>query len=75
MNLQIFLASWRAFGHFLGGLLGRVAMTIFYFTVFAPFAVGVVVFGDPLQIKTTPQSLWRPRTTGDQDLASIMRQF
>lgn len=74
-NLQIFWASWKAFGHFLGDLLGRVAMTIFYFTAFVPFAIGVRLFSDPLQIKQQPSALWRPRTTGDQALQQIERQF
>lgn len=73
--LQLFWESWKAFGHFLGGLVGRIAMTVFYFTVFAPFGIGVKLFSDPLQIKHTPAKLWRERPTGDQSLQDVLRQF
>jgi hypothetical protein len=67
--------GWIAFGHFLGNLLARVVLSIFYFTIFVPFGVGVRRLSDPLQIKTRPDSLWRPRSTGDQTLPEVGRQF
>jgi hypothetical protein len=70
-----FWQGWKAFGHFLGNLLARVVLTVFYFTVFVPFALGVRLFGDPLQIKSTPTKLWQSRTTGDQTLKEVMRQY
>lgn len=70
-----FWQGWKAFGHFLGNLLARVVLTIFYFTVFVPFAVGVRLFSDPLHIKSTPAKLWHSRTTGDQTLEEVLRQF
>ena len=72
---QTFWASWKAFGHFLGNILGRISMTVFYFTVFVPYGIGVRLFTDPLQIKTQPDTLWRPRDTGDQTLQEITRQY
>lgn len=66
---------WKQFGHFLGDWLGRVALTIFYFTVFVPFGIGVRMFADPLEIKTDPAERWRPRKTGDQNFDDVMRQF
>jgi hypothetical protein len=67
--------GWKAFGHFLGNLLARVVLSIFYFTIFVPFGLGVRWLSDPLQIKTKPTSLWRPRSTGDQILTEVGRQF
>ena len=67
--------SWKAFGRLLGNIVARVALSIFYFTVFVPFGLGVRWFSDPLQIKTKPSSLWRPRTTTDQTLTEVERQF
>lgn len=67
--------QWKQFGHFLGDWLGRVALTIFYFTVFVPFAIGVRLFSDPLDIKTDPAERWRPRETGDQNFEEVLRQF
>jgi hypothetical protein len=70
-----FWQGWKAFGHHLGNLLARLVLTIFYFTVFVPFAVGVRLFGDPLHLKTTFAPLWRMRPTGDQTLEDVMRQY
>ena len=70
-----FWQGWKAFGHFLGNLIARVVLTIFYFTVFVPFALGTKLFSDPLQTKTTPAKLWHSRPTGDQTLEEVLRQF
>ena len=73
--LKRFWEAWKAFGHFIGNLLARVVLTVFYFTVFVPFAIGVRLFSDPLYLKTTASPFWRPRTTGDQNFEDILRQF
>ena len=73
--LKKFWKGWKAYGHFLGNLIARVTMMIFYFTVFVPFAIGVRLFSDPLQIKTHPARLWRSRVTTDQKLEDVLRQF
>lgn len=70
-----FWQGWKAFGHFLGNLIARVVLTIFYFTVFVPFALGTKLFSDPLQIKNTPAKLWHSRPTGDQTLEDVLRQY
>lgn len=67
--------GWKAFGELIGNLLARIVLTIFYFTIFVPFALGVRLLSDPLQIKSRPSELWRSRATGDQELADVMRQF
>jgi hypothetical protein len=67
--------GWKAFGRFMGNMVARVALSIFYFTVFVPFAVGVRLATDPLQLKGRPDSLWRPRTTGDRSLEDVERQY
>ena len=66
---------WKQFGHFLGDWLGRAVLTIFYFTVFVPFGIGVRLFSDPLHIKTEPDERWRPRETGDQNFEEVLRQL
>lgn len=73
--IRDFWHGWKAFGQFLGDWLARVVLTIFYFTIFVPFGLGVRLFGDPLNIKAQPAQLWRPRATGDQKLEEIQRQF
>lgn len=73
--LQKIWQAWKAFGLFLGNLVARVVLSIFYFTIFVPFGLGVRLFSDPLQVKTKPGSLWRPRSTEDQALDAVRRQF
>jgi hypothetical protein len=66
---------WKAFGRLMGNLVARVALTVFYFTVFVPFGLGVRWWSDPLQVKTSPSSLWRPRTTAEPSLTEAERQY
>jgi hypothetical protein len=66
---------WKPFGRFVGNQIARVVLSVFYFTIFVPYGLGVRLFGDPLQMKTRPNSLWRPRSTGDPTLAEAGRQF
>jgi hypothetical protein len=73
--IEDFWHGWKAFGQFLGDWLARVVLTVFYFSVFIPFGVGVRLFADPLQVKKQPDKLWRPRLTGDQTLEETMRQY
>ena len=70
-----FWHGWKEFGQFLGDWLARVVLTIFYFTVLIPFGIGVRLLSDPLHIKTKATPFWRPRTTGDQELKEVLRQF
>ncbi len=72
--IQDFWHNWKAFGQFLGDWLARVVLTVFYFTIFVPFGLGVRLFADPLQIKKQPDQLWRPRSTGDQKFEDVVRQ-
>lgn len=67
---------FKRFGQFLGDLLARVVLTVFYFTIFAPFGAGVRFLGDPLQLRRTPPtSFWINRTTRDRVLEDANRQF
>jgi hypothetical protein len=66
---------WKAFGRFMGNMVARVLLSVFYFTVFMPFGLGVRLFGDPLHLKTAPDSLWRPRATPEPTPADAARQY
>lgn len=61
--LRKFWAAWKKFGHFMGDLIGRLVLTIFYFTIFLPFGLGMRLLGDPLDIKQRIDSRWRDRKT------------
>ncbi len=54
-------ARWKAFGEFIGNIVARVILTVFYFTIFVPFGVGTSSFSDRLGIKTIPEQFWHPR--------------
>lgn len=75
-TLKKFWRAWMRFGHFMGDMVGRVVMTLFYFTILLPFGVIVTLFSDPLDRKhTNQQPAWHARTTGDRTLEEARRQF
>ena len=65
---------WKFYGRFIGNLLARVVLTIFYITVFVPFGIGSRLFSDHLGIQTMPDQLWQIRDTPDQTIESSRRQ-
>ena len=68
--------GWMKFGHFMGDIVGRVVMTVFYFTLLLPFGLIVTLFGDPLDMKHKDKTpTWRARTTGDRTMEEAQRQF
>jgi hypothetical protein len=68
--------AWKRFGQFLGDILARIVLTLFYFTVLVPFGLGVRLLSDPLRTRHTgTTSLWALRQTGDQSLDEARRQF
>lgn len=42
---------WKRIAHKIGEFQSRLILSIFYYVMFAPFAVGVKIFSDPLRIK------------------------
>jgi hypothetical protein len=69
--------GWLRFGQFLGDILARVVLTLFYFTVFVPFGLGVTLLSDPLHVRDKSAQAWLPRETEDDEpsLAGAGRQF
>ena len=56
--------AWKRFGQFMGDMVARLVLTLFYFTLFVPFGLGVTLFSDPMQMRDTAPSGWRARGTG-----------
>jgi len=52
--------GWKRIGRKIGNFQARVLMTIFYFTLFFPFALLVRWNSDPLAIKPDAGHGWRP---------------
>jgi len=66
--------KWKAFGRRAGDFLGRVLMSIFYFTLAAPFGLIVRIFSDPLKLKRRPPR-WEPRPKEEPDLERAREAF
>ena len=67
--------AWKRIGQFIGDMIGRVVLTVFYFTLFMPFALGVRFFGDPLGMRPSSRVKWVERTTHDLTLEDSRRLF
>jgi len=74
-TLRIIWATWKRIGQFIGDFIARVVLSLFYFTLFVPFAVGVRLFGDPLGVKAKGNPpRWLERATHDLALDDARRQ-
>ena len=67
--------AWKRFGKFMGDLIGRLVLTVFYFTLFMPFGLGVRLLGDPLAIRPLSRAKWLERKTQDLTLEDSRRLF
>lgn len=67
--------AWKRFGQFMGDMIGRLFLTVFYFTLFVPFALGVRFFGDPMAIRQSGHVKWVERKTNDLTLEDSRRLF
>jgi hypothetical protein len=67
--------AWKRIGQFIGDAIGRVVLTLFYFTLFMPFGLGVRLFGDPLTIRPLSPAKWLERKTHDLTLDDSRRLF
>jgi hypothetical protein len=65
---------WKRIGQTIGDFIGRIVLTVFYFTLLAPFGLGVRLRGDPLAIKPSKHKVqWLERTTRDRTLIDVRR--
>ena len=66
--------GWKRFGQMMGDLVGRIVLTVFYFTIFMPFGLGVRIFADRLDVKGWQSPTWTKRKTRDLALEDTRRQ-
>jgi len=45
-------AGWKRIGGYIGDFIGRLILTLLYFTIVLPFGLAVRLFADPLGIRT-----------------------
>ena len=73
---EIFRIAWERFKiitALIADAQGRFVAMVFYFTIFAPFALGTRLFSDPLkQRDKTP--IWLDRPPVPSDIDSAKRQ-
>jgi hypothetical protein len=67
--------AWKRFGQMLGDLVARLVLTVFYFTLFMPFGLGVRLFGDPMAMRRDLRAKWLERKTQDLTLEDSRRLF
>lgn len=73
--LRRFWHGWKRFGQMIGDFIGRLVLTVFYFTLFMPFGLGVRLFGDPLALRPNHRTKWIERKTTDLTLEDSRRLF
>ena len=68
---------WVPRAHRIGNFQARLILTIFYFTMFMPFAILVKLFTDPLRSKPKSPKGWRERYNEQVDdlLARARKHF
>jgi hypothetical protein len=49
--LKSLFARWKIIAHKIGEFQSRLILSVFYFVIFAPFALGLRMFSDPLQLR------------------------
>ena len=67
---------WRIFGQKLANFQARLLLFVFYYTIFAPFALGLKLLADPLRLRRQSTDTWVERPAGDADNVTLAkRQF
>lgn len=67
---------WRELSRKAADVQARVLLTVFYFTVAAPFGIALALLGDPLRTKKRPTgSFWIDRKPTDETMVGARRQF
>ena len=64
---------WIVVAQIIGDFIGRIILTVFYFTLFMPFGLGVRYLSDPLMVKENNHVEWEDRTTLDLTIDDVRR--
>ena len=69
-------SRWRELSQKAADVQARVLLTVFYFTVMAPFGIMMGLVKDPLRVKSRPSgTYWVERKPVSETLADAHRQF
>jgi hypothetical protein len=68
---------WKKFGEFIGNIIGRLFLMLFYVTIALPFGLGTRLASDPLHIKAKAVSHpnWHKRESGAPTIEASYNQF
>jgi hypothetical protein len=72
-TLKQIWSLWKRIGEAIGNVVGRLVLTVFYFTLLAPFGLGVRSWGDPLAIKPRHDIEWARREVDSPNLDNARR--
>jgi hypothetical protein len=64
---------WKRIAEAIGNVIGRLVLTVFYFTLLMPFGLGVRLWGDPLAIKVRHDIKWVRREVDSPSLDNARR--
>ena len=69
-------SAWKAFGKFMGDVIGRLFLMLFYLTIALPFGLGARLFSDPLDVKAKDKKPeWIKRESPDPTMEIAHKQF
>jgi len=71
-TLKRLWTAWKSIAHVIGDFQARVLLSLFYFVVLGPFALGLKMFSDPLGLRRTSSVRWLVR---DEGATTAGRQF
>ncbi len=76
MQLRRFWQRWKVVGRAIGDMGGHVFLSLFYFTLLVPFALGLRLFSDPLDVSARSRKRgWLGRQTDVRTLDDARRQY
>ena len=66
---------WTVIAHRIGEVQARLLLSVFYFVIVAPFALGLRLLSDPLRLGRAVPPRWLPRPRSEHEpLARARRQ-
>lgn len=71
--LRKFWEGWKRIGGFIGDVLGRLILTLFYFTFVLPFGLLMRIFRDPLTLRQGEPPAWRAREPDEPTIEAARR--
>jgi hypothetical protein len=75
-TLKAVWSRWKVIAHKIGDFQARLLLSLFYFAILGPFALGARIFSDPLRLGLKSPTAWLPRpSANDDELILARRQY